>query len=83
MRPDFRGSPPERRRWLKNNLYLRAPIFLRPFLYFFYRYFLRAGFLDGLQGSFFHILQGLWYRFLVDVEYVRLVRSGAKQPPQE
>ena len=74
-RPDLGGGQPERKRWLKNNLYLRLPIFIRPFLYFIYRYFLRAGFLDGGRGLVFHFLQGLWYRFLVDAKYAKLVLS--------
>jgi hypothetical protein len=78
MRPDLYGGQPERKRWLKNNLYLRLPIFLRPFLYFFYRYFLRAGFLDGGRGLMFHFLQGLWYRLLVDAKYLALARSTKK-----
>jgi glycosyltransferase involved in cell wall biosynthesis len=74
----LRGGQPERKRWLKNNLYLRLPIFIRPILYFIYRYFLRLGFLDGAKGLVFHFLQGLWYRFLVDMEYFSLLRSKTK-----
>jgi glycosyltransferase involved in cell wall biosynthesis len=62
------GAQPERRRWLKRNLYLRAPLFLRAFLYFGYRYWLRLGFLDGRAGLVFHVLQGFWYRFYVDAK---------------
>jgi len=51
----------------KVNYYYKLPIFLRPFLYFFYRYFVRLGFLDGKQGLIWHFLQGLWYRMLVDI----------------
>jgi glycosyltransferase involved in cell wall biosynthesis len=76
--PSPRGGQPERKRWLKNNLYLRLPMFIRPLLYFMYRYFLRLGFLDGAKGLVFHFLQGLWYRFLVDVEYFTLLRSKTK-----
>ena len=56
------------KRWLKLNVYARLPIGFRALLYFLYRYFLRLGFLDGWQGLAFHFLQGLWYRFLVDVK---------------
>lgn len=55
-------------RWVKNTLYARTPLGLRALLYFSYRYFLRLGFLDGWRGLIFHALQGLWYRFLVDVK---------------
>ena len=62
------GSQAQSRRWVKDNLYGRTPLFMRPFLYFFYRYFLRLGFLDGKEGLIFHFLQGFWYRFLVDAK---------------
>ena len=62
------GSQAQSRRWVKDNLYGRTPLFIRPFLYFFYRYILRLGFLDGKEGLIFHFLQGFWYRFLVDAK---------------
>lgn len=56
------------KRWLKEKLYVRLPGGLRAFAYFFWRYVLRLGFLDGREGLAFHVLQGLWYRFLVDAK---------------
>ncbi|MEE3892696.1 glycosyltransferase family 2 protein [Priestia megaterium] len=61
----FRGQA-ERKRWIKNFLYYKIPLFQRPKWYFFYRYIIRLGFLDGKEGLVFHFLQGYWYRFLVD-----------------
>lgn len=58
----------KRNRWLNENFYRHFPLSLRAFLYFFYRYFLRLGFLDGREGLIFHFLQGCWYRFLVDAK---------------
>lgn len=46
--------------------YARLPLFFRSFAYFFYRYFIRLGFLDGKAGFLWHFLQGWWYRTLVD-----------------
>jgi glycosyltransferase involved in cell wall biosynthesis len=60
------GTPIEKRRWLRQRVYNRVPLFIRPFLYFGYRYVLRLGFLDGRAGLVFHFLQGCWYRFQVD-----------------
>lgn len=57
-----------RRRRLKLSLYGRAPLFLRAGLFWFYRYFIRLGFLDGLAGLVFNFLQTFWYRFLVDAK---------------
>ena len=64
--PKFFGSPIERKRWLREKALYRPPLFLRPFLYFIYRYLFRRGFLDGKEGLIFHFLQGCWYRFLID-----------------
>jgi len=74
-RIDLRGNPIERRSWLRYNVYYKAPLFIRPFAYFFYRYILRLGFLDGVQGFVFHFWQGLWYRLLVDKEVSKLKRK--------
>lgn len=53
-------------RFAKVMLYARLPLFVRPFLYWFYRYIIRLGFLDGTQGFIYHFLQAFWYRCLVD-----------------
>ncbi|MDF9798345.1 hypothetical protein OKW21_003608 [Catalinimonas alkaloidigena] len=66
VKVDFWGTPIERRRWLKNNIFQKSPIFSRSLAYFFYRYFIKRGFLDGTVGLIFHFLQGFWFRFLVD-----------------
>jgi glycosyltransferase involved in cell wall biosynthesis len=71
---DLRGDSTRRRRWMKEHVYARAPLFVRPFLYFGYRYLFRLGFLDGVPGFVFHVLQGFWYRFLVDVKVYQLER---------
>jgi len=55
------------KRKIKDNYYNKSPLFLRSFVYFFYRYFFKLGFLDGKRGLIWHFLQGCWYRFLVDV----------------
>ena len=60
------GTSIERRRWMKNNLYYKMPLFLRCLIYFGYRYFVRLGVLDGYKGLIFHFLHGFWYRFKVD-----------------
>jgi len=60
------GNPIQHRRWLREGLYARAPLFVRAILYWLYRYLIRRGYLDGTEGLIFHFLQGCWYRFLVD-----------------
>lgn len=74
--PSLKGNPIQRMRWLRENLYGKMPLFLRPALYFFYRYFIRTGFLDGIEGLIFHFLQGFWFRFMVDVKIWEIKRYG-------
>jgi glycosyltransferase involved in cell wall biosynthesis len=59
------GSPIERKRALRR-FYGRVPPLLRPFRFFFYRYVLRLGFLDGVPGLIFFVLQTFWFHFFVD-----------------
>jgi len=68
-----------RKRWLKEHVYSRLPLFARAWLYWAYRYFLRLGFLDGPEGFAYHFLQALWYRSLVDA--VLLERRSAQMVP--
>lgn len=62
------------KRWIKERIYVRMPWGMRAFAYFFYRFILCKGFLDGREGRAFHVLQGLWYRYLVDVKYYEVER---------
>ncbi|GAA4048330.1 glycosyltransferase family 2 protein [Parerythrobacter jejuensis] len=62
-------------RTIKNGWYNRLPTGLGPLLYFLYRYILQLGFLDGRPGLIYHVLQGFWYRFLVDAKRVELEQT--------
>lgn len=62
------------KRWVKLHLYARLPAGLRAGVYFFYRYVLRGGFRDGPQARAFHVLQGFWYRYLVDAKLAEVRR---------
>lgn len=68
------GGQPGLKRWLKEVVYARLPLGFRAFFYFFYRYFVRLGFLDGNAGFTFHFLQGFWYRYLVDAKVIEVKR---------
>lgn len=70
------GTKTERKRWLKENVYSRVPLFVRPFPYFFYRYVLKLGFLDGKEGFIFHTLHAFWYRFLVDAKVYQIEKNA-------
>jgi glycosyltransferase involved in cell wall biosynthesis len=67
------GTAAGRKRWLKKSVYARLPRGARAFAYFLYRYVIRLGFLDG-RGANFHILQGFWYRYLVDAKVAEVKR---------
>lgn len=65
-------------RFLKTRVYNRLPFPIGVFSYFFYRYFIQLGFLDGIEGMIYHFLQGFWYRFLVGakiIEYEKAIKS--------
>ena len=67
------GSQAERKRWIRERVWnpLLPPL-VRPFLYYFYRYVIRLGFLDGKAGFVYHLIHGLFYRLLIDVKYLEL-----------
>jgi glycosyltransferase involved in cell wall biosynthesis len=65
--PKIFGSPDEKIAYLKS-YWWRMPLYLRPVLYFSYRYFFKLGILDGKQGFIFHFLQGFWFRLIVDIK---------------
>lgn len=81
IKPKFFGRQLERKRWLKKK-YAQLPLFLRPIIYFNYRYFLKLGFLDGRRGFIWHFLQGFWYRFLVDAKIYDIYRLAGKDKEQ-
>lgn len=60
------GSSDERMVWLKSR-WRGMPLFVRPVVYFAYRYLLKRGFLDGANGFAYHALQAFWFRLLVDL----------------
>lgn len=81
LRAALFGNPDQRVIWLKRRWY-RLPLYVRPFLYFFLRYVVQRGFLDGKQGFIFHFLQGFWYRLLVDIHLDEQLRiEGIAREP--
>ena len=60
------------KRWIKEHIYARLPIGARAGAYFLYRYILRLGILDGRHARTFHVLQGFWYRYLVDAKLAQV-----------
>jgi glycosyltransferase involved in cell wall biosynthesis len=73
------GTQAERKRWFRYKVWNRMPPLIRPFFYFFYRYVLQGGFLDGRAAFIFHFLQALWYPMLIDVKYLELLAKRKRQ----
>ncbi len=71
------GNSDQRRLFMKN-IWNRMPLFIRPCLYFVYRYIILLGILDGKKGLIFHYLQAFWYRFLIDSFIVEMKNKNAK-----
>ena len=73
------------KRWLKDKVYARLPIGLRAVLFFILRYVFALGFLDGLRGFQFHVLQGFWYRLYTDIrlDEIRKLRAAENLPLEE
>lgn len=55
--------------------YIKLPLFWRCFAFFFLRYFIRGGFLDGKEGFLWHFLQGFWYRALADAKVFEIKKK--------
>jgi glycosyltransferase involved in cell wall biosynthesis len=75
--PSLLGNPDQRTLAAKQ-IWRRMPLYIRPFLYFIYRYFVRSGFLDGKQGAIFHFLQAFWFRLLVDIRLDEMLQASRK-----
>ncbi len=75
--PRLLGTPDERILWMKS-LYYRMPLFVRPTLYFLYRYFFLLGILDGKTGFVFHFLQAFWFRLIVDIRLEELIKEEGR-----
>ena len=63
---------------LKKIKYYTLPPYFRALAYFCIRYFLKLGFIDGIAGFRWHFWQGLWYRWLVDMEIGKLRKISSK-----
>jgi hypothetical protein len=73
------GAPTARKRFLKNTIYGRSPMFVRALLYWLFRYFVLLGILDGAAGFVFHFLQAFWYRLVIDAKLYEHERDRLAQ----
>jgi glycosyltransferase involved in cell wall biosynthesis len=79
IRASLRGNPDERTLQMKR-MWVHIPLYVRPFIYFSYRYFLRLGFLDGKQGAIFHFMHAFWFRLSIDIHLDDMLQARRKQP---
>jgi glycosyltransferase involved in cell wall biosynthesis len=77
LKADALGNPAQQKRFLREG-YNRLPLLIRPFGFFFYRYVVRLGFLDGVEGLIFWTLQTFWFRFLIDSKIWERRHSGRR-----
>jgi len=78
QQPRLFGTPDQRVLWLKQ-LFFGLPLYIRPFIYFFYRYVILLGFLDGKQGAIFHFMQAFWFRLVWDIRLEELKGKGDQE----
>lgn len=71
------------KRWIKFHIYYKLPMGMRAHLYYWYRYYVKLGFLDGKEGKIYAFMQAYWYRYLVDAKIYEYQKTGtANQNPK-
>lgn len=63
------------KRKIKFGIYYKLPMGFRAHLYYWYRYYIKLGFLDGKEGKIFAFMQAYWYRYLVDAKIYEKERA--------
>lgn len=67
------------KRIIKYGIYYKLPLGIRAHLYYCYRYYIKLGILDGVEGKIFCFLQAYWYRFLVDAKIYESLLDNKKE----
>ena len=60
------------------DLYTHMPLFIRPFLFFCYRYFFKLSFLEGKEAFIWDFMQCWWYRTLADAKVFEIYKNCGK-----
>ena len=63
VRPSFFGNAIERKRAIRDRVWIRLPALVRSLLFFVYMYVFRLGFLDGVQGLHFCHMHAVYQFF--------------------
>lgn len=69
--PDVNQLPEDRIIYEQKARYYRAPVLIRPVLYFLYRLIVQRGYLDGVTGVLYHFLHAFVYREFVDLFIIK------------
>lgn len=70
----------EKTKKIRDGYYYRLPKFVRARLYYWYRYYLKMGFLDGTPGRIYAFIQAYAYRYFVDAKiYEKEKQSGGNE----
>ena len=72
MRQDIDNHSRNSAQFIKRRMFYKLPPFLRPALYFMFRYIAQRGFMDGYVGLCYAYRQAFWYRFLVDLKIIKM-----------
>jgi len=75
LKPSFFGSQAQRRRWLRKKFFTLPG---SPVLFFFYKYVFSLGFLDGIPGLIYCVLQGVQF-FHIKAKIYELKMQDAAQ----
>lgn len=67
------------KRFIKYTIYYKLPMGMRAYMYYWYRYYFKLGFLDGKEGKMYAFLQAYWYRFLVDAKIYEKERQKREE----
>jgi glycosyltransferase involved in cell wall biosynthesis len=76
------SSDPRKRRRLYKGIYYRMPPGIRALGYFFFRYVVQLGFLDGRVGFYYNFLQAMWFRMLVDAKLAEAAAATSSDAGQ-
>ena len=77
LQPSPFGTQAQRRRWLRKKLFSLPG---SPFLFFFYKYICRMGFLDGAPGLIYCGLQGIqFFHIKAKIVELEIFESGTKK----
>jgi glycosyltransferase involved in cell wall biosynthesis len=77
---DLSSGQAQFRRFMKLYVFSKIPFPVAAIGYFFLRYVVQLGFLDGTEGLIYHFNQALWYRILVGAKVREMERAIRNVP---